>query len=68
MNWGNMLGSKNFRQAPKKMSKLQTATIIIIAFTVVIATFYYLGIFDEFQALDSEPEPTQPPLTPARRN
>jgi hypothetical protein len=48
------------------MSKLQTAAIIVIAFTVTIATFYFLGIFDEFQALSSNPEPTQPPLTPAR--
>jgi hypothetical protein len=52
---------------PKKMSKLQTAAIIVIAFTVTIATFYFLGIFDEFQSLSSDPEPTQPPLTPARK-
>jgi hypothetical protein len=51
---------------PKKMAKVQTAAIIVIAFTVTIATFYFLGIFDEFQALSSDPEPTQPPLTPAR--
>jgi len=51
---------------PKKVSKLQTAAIVIIAFTVTIAMFYYLGVFDEFQALNSDPEPTQPPLTPAR--
>ena len=50
---------------PNKMSKLQTAAIIVIAFTVTIAMFYYLGVFDEFQALDdSTPEAT--PLTPAR--
>ena len=49
---------------PKPMSKLQTAAIIVIAFTVVIATFYVLGVFDEFQTLNSEP--TQPPLSPAR--
>jgi hypothetical protein len=49
---------------PKPMSKLQTAAIIVIAFTVVIVTLYCLGVFDEFQALN--PEPTQPPLTPAR--
>ena len=42
------------------MSKLQTAAIVIIAFTVTIASLYYLGVFDEFQALS----PT--PLTPAR--
>ena len=48
------------------MSKLQTAAIIGIAFTMTIATFYFLGIFDEFQALSSDPEPTQPPLTPVR--
>jgi len=53
---------------PKPMSKLQTAAIIVIAFTVVIVTLYCLGVFDEFQALNSEPEPeqTQPPLTAAR--
>jgi len=45
---------------PKKMSKLQTAAIIIIAFTVTIAMFYYLGVFDEFQDTDSTH------LTPAR--
>ena len=49
---------------PKPMSKFQTATIIIIAFTVVIAMFYYLGVFEEFEA--ANPEPTQQPLTPAR--
>ena len=52
---------------PKKMSKLQTAAIVIIAFTVTIATFYYVGIFDDFQAIDggdSTPDPT--PLTAAR--
>ena len=48
---------------PKPMS-FQTAAIIIIAFTVVIATFYYLGVFEEFEA--ANPEPTQQPLTPAR--
>ena len=48
------------KQLPKKMSKLQTAAIVIIAFTVTIASLYYLGVFDEFQALS----PT--PLTPAR--
>jgi hypothetical protein len=31
---------------PNQMSKLQTAAIIIIAFTVVIGAFYYLGVFD----------------------
>ena len=45
---------------PKKMSKLQTAVIIIIAVTATIAVFYYLGVFDEFQDIS----PT--PLTPAR--
>ncbi|MBN1358175.1 hypothetical protein JW988_05345 [Candidatus Bathyarchaeota archaeon] len=52
---------------PKQMSKLQTAAIVIIAFTVTIATFYYLGIFDDFQVIDggdSTPEAT--PLTAAR--
>ena len=48
------------KQLPKKMSKLQTAAIVIIAFTITIASLYYLGVFDEFQALS----PT--PLTPAR--
>ena len=48
------------KQLPKKTSKLQTAAIVIIAFTVTIASLYYLGVFDEFQALS----PT--PLTPAR--
>ena len=53
----------------RKTSKLQTVAIIIIAFTVVIATFYCLGVFDDFQALNSEPNPeqTQPPLTAARK-
>src|SRR3990170_6760049 len=48
------------KQLPKKTSKLQTAAIVIIAFTVTIASLYYLGVFDEFQAL------TPTPLTPAR--
>lgn len=48
------------KQAPKKTSKLQTAAIVVIAFTITIAAFYYLGVFDEFT-------PTSPtPLTPAR--
>jgi hypothetical protein len=51
---------------PNQMSKLQTAAIIIIAFTVVIGAFYYLGVFDEFLALNAGPEQTSPPLTPAR--
>jgi hypothetical protein len=37
-----------------------TAAIVVIAFTITIAAFYYLGVFDEFQDID----PT--PLTPAR--
>jgi hypothetical protein len=61
------LAAKTSDKQPKTMSKLQTAAIIIIAFTVVIASFYYLGVFDEFQALNSEPEQTSPPLTPARK-
>ena len=60
------MAARTSDKQPKTVSKLQTAAIIIIAFTVVMATFYYLGVFDEFQALNSEPEPTQPPLTPAR--
>jgi hypothetical protein len=58
------MAKTTLNKQPKPMSKLQTAAIILIAFTVVIATFYFLGFFDEFQALN--PEPTQPPLTPAR--
>ena len=48
---------------PKKMSKLQTAAIVVLAFSVTIAAFYYLGVFDEFQAIDAA---DQAPLTPAR--
>jgi len=51
---------------PKKMSKLQTAAIILIAFAVVMATFYYLGVFDDFQAIDAEPTPEPKTLSPAR--
>lgn len=47
------------------MSKLQTAVIVVIAFTVTIVAFYYLGVFDEFQAIDN-PTPDSTPLTPAR--
>lgn len=48
------------------MSKLQTAAIILIAFAVVMATFYYLGVFDDFQAIDAEPTPEPKTLSPAR--
>ena len=58
------MAKTTLNKQPKPMSKLQTAAIIVIAFTVVIATFYVLGVFDEFQTLNSEP--TQPPLSPAR--
>ena len=58
------MAKTTLNKQPKPTSKLQTAAIIVIAFTVVIATFYVLGVFDEFQTLNSEP--TQPPLSPAR--
>src|SRR3990170_1055615 len=56
------------KQAPKKMSPIQIAAVVIIVFTVTIALFYYVGFFDDFsvndgsQGLDTNPTP----LTPAR--
>src|SRR3989304_6525210 len=50
------------------MSPIQIAAIAIIAFTVTIALFYYVGFFDDFsvndgsQGLNANPTP----LTPAR--
>jgi hypothetical protein len=66
---GLKIGETNLTSAPsdtqpKKMSKLQTAVIIVIAFTVTIAAFYYLGVFDEFQDVDSTSDSAS--LTPAR--
>lgn len=52
---------------PKKMSKLQTAAIIIIASTVTIAAFYYLGVFDEFQA-STNPNMQNPTALTSARN
>lgn len=43
------------------MSKLQIAAIVVLSFTLTIAAFYYLGVFDEFQAISPAP------LTPARK-
>ncbi len=53
------------------MSKLQNAAIVVIAFTVTIAAFYYLGVFDEFQGVTNQNTPTNATpnpvsLTPAR--
>lgn len=53
-------------QQPKQMPKLQTAAIVIIAFTVTIAAFYYLGVFDEFQASTNTNTQNPTALTPAR--
>ena len=56
------------KQAPKKMSPIQIVAIVIIAFTVTVALFYYVGFFDDFslndgsQGLDTNPTS----LTPAR--
>jgi hypothetical protein len=62
-----MAASNSVKQAPKQMSKLQTAAIIIIAFTVVFAAFYTLGVFDDFfQTQTSQNPQNTPPLTPAR--
>ena len=52
-------------QSPKKASRLQILAIVIITFTVTIALFYYMGMFDEFQAVNPNPNPTT--LTPARK-
>ena len=59
------------KHAPKKMPMLQTAVVILIAFTITIAVFYYVGLFDEFQAspdqtLSTTTTPSRPTLTPAR--
>jgi len=51
-------------QGPKKASKLQILAIVIITFTVTIALFYYMGVFDEFQAANPNSNPAN--LTPAR--
>ena len=59
----NLTAAPSGNRQPKKMSKLQTAAIVIIAFTVTIAAFYYLGVFDELQAIAPE---DSTPLTPAR--
>ncbi|MBT0160473.1 hypothetical protein G4O51_10880 [Candidatus Bathyarchaeota archaeon A05DMB-2] len=48
------------------MSKLQTVAIIIIAFVVVFASFYYLGFFDEFQPSTNTDTQGATSLTPAR--
>jgi len=58
------LTSAPSNKQPTKISKLQTAAIMIIAFTVTIAMFYYMGVFDEFQDTDSADDSTN--LTPAR--
>jgi hypothetical protein len=49
------------------MSKLQTAAIVVIAFTVVFASFYYLGVFDEFQTSTNPDAQSPTQLTPARK-
>ena len=59
------------KKTPKKMSMLQTAVVILIAFTITIAVFYYVGLFDEFQASPDQTSsttttPSQTTLTPAR--
>jgi hypothetical protein len=56
---------------PKTMSKLQTAAIVVIAFTVTIAAFYYLGVFNEIQDVTNQntqtnATPSPASLTPAR--
>ena len=52
------------------MSKLQTVAVVIIAFTVTLAVFYYAGLFDEFlvpsQNMPEDTAPNSTPLTPAR--
>jgi hypothetical protein len=53
------------------MSKLQTAAIVVIAFTVTIAAFYYLGVFNEIQDVTNQntqtnATPSPASLTPAR--
>lgn len=64
MKW--LTASDSVKQAPKKMSKLQTVALIIIAFVVVFASFYYLGFFDEFKP-STDPDTQNPSsLTPAR--
>ena len=68
---GLRFGEKGLTKAPSdkqpKMSKLQTAAIVVIAFTVTIAAFYYLDIFDDFQAIDTgDSTSDSTSLTPAR--
>src|SRR3990170_4993071 len=64
------LAATSVKQAPKKMSKLQTVVFVIIALTITLAVFYYVGLFDEFQVPsqntigDTTPNDTQ--LSPAR--
>lgn len=63
-----MTADASVKQAPKKMSPIQIAAIVIIAFTVTITLFYYVGFFDDFSVNDgSQGLNTNPtPLTPAR--
>jgi hypothetical protein len=42
------------------MSPWQIAAIAVLTITITIAAFYYMSVFDEFQAANP------PPLTPAR--
>ena len=52
------------------MSKLQTVAVVIIAFTITLAVFYYAGLFDEFQVpsqnTSEDTVPNSTSLTPAR--
>jgi heme/copper-type cytochrome/quinol oxidase subunit 2 len=64
VNWLTVADSG--KQAPKQLSKLQTVAIIIIAFVVVFASFYYLGFFDEFQPSTNTDTQGATSLTPAR--
>ena len=57
-----MTVARSTKHASRKMTMLQTAAVTIIAFTIVIAVFYYVGLFNEFQNLPDQTSST--PTTP----
>jgi hypothetical protein len=60
------------KHAPTAMSAIKIVAVVLIAFTITMIVFYYVGFFDEFQASPQQQNsyeqttPDSTSLTPAR--